>query len=324
MNRFSNCKLIGLMLIWISYTNVIAQNSLDVFKNQIILDIAVSPDSQFLAVPHAENIYILSIEQDTVVKRLNGGHQSPIVSLTYAAMGQKILSADSEGILAIWNVDQSLLELTLQAHEGAIYDIDVSPDQVFAATTSEDREIKYWSLQDGKLVKNFDTSGDEITVVRHHHKGAFLLGGTTKGNLVSWDNATGKIVSRHKAHTGWLYDIEVYSNYSTILTSGSDGHIKKWDFTNPTNPNLLLSTNSNIGPLYHAQIITRNTTYAIAGYRGIYKIASYTAQYKGKVNAIVHDLAIIRLADSSFKVYIATHGKGLFVDTSKEMKLIVP
>lgn len=64
------------------------------------------------------------------------GHVSPVFSLAWSP----------DGILRWWDIERGVSLATVQAHEGWIHSIRVSPDGETVASCGEDGAIKLWEL----------------------------------------------------------------------------------------------------------------------------------------------------------------------------------
>ena len=137
-------------------------------------------------------VYDLKAKMVRVKENPNNGVS--IRAITVSRNGQYIISADSSGLLIIWEANKTdLVEYQkIQAHEDYIIKIAISNDLQKIATCSADRTVKLFDLKDGGKYQE-------------HHT---LLG-----------------------HTKWVWDCKFVSGSSYLITVSTDCFLKLWECT---------------------------------------------------------------------------------------------
>jgi U3 small nucleolar RNA-associated protein 12 len=59
----------------------------------------------------------------------------------------QIVVGTKSGELLLYDIASSMLTETIKAHSGAVWSIQVRPDQRVLATGSADRDIKFWEFE---------------------------------------------------------------------------------------------------------------------------------------------------------------------------------
>jgi len=127
--------------------------------------------------------------------------------IAFADKGKTVITGGYDGRLIWAPVEGKTLKptRTIEAHDGWIRAVAVSPDQKLIASVGNDLKVKLWSAADGKLVREMSGHESHIYNVAFHPDGKHLVTGDLKSNLIDWDVATGKQVR--------TWQIESLTNY---------------------------------------------------------------------------------------------------------------
>ncbi len=128
--------------------------------------------------------------------------------IAFADKGKTVITGGYDGRLTWAPVEGKALKpiRTIQAHDGWIRAVAVSPDQKLVASVGNDLKVKLWSTADGKLVREMSGHESHIYNVAFHPDGKRLATGDLKCNLIDWEIATGKQKRTWKAESLVKYD----------------------------------------------------------------------------------------------------------------------
>jgi hypothetical protein len=118
---------------------------------------------------------------------------------------------------------------TLTEHTDRITSVAISPDGNTLISGSNDKTIKIWQLNTGKLIRSFKGDSGAISSVAISADGNFLAAGshdTPKSNVKVWDLNTGNLIHILLGHHKPVNCIAI-SPDAQILASGSN-KIKLW------------------------------------------------------------------------------------------------
>ncbi|WP_020474296.1 WD40 repeat domain-containing protein [Zavarzinella formosa] len=126
-----------------------------------------------------------------------------------------LLSGDYHGKLLWWNgADATPKPIkTVEAHDGWIRAVAVSPDGTMVATCGNDQLVKLWNTADGRPIRTFEGHTSHVYNVAFHPNGQRIVSADLKGNIRDWEITTGKLVREldakilHKYDTGFGADI---------------------------------------------------------------------------------------------------------------------
>ena len=129
-------------------------------------------------------------------------------AIDFANVGQTVITGGYEGKIHFWDAhaETPALEKTIEAHDGWIRALAVSPDQQLLASAGNDLIVKLWSLSTGELVNELTSHESHIYNAVFHPSGETLVTGDLYGNIFDWDVATGEKIREWKSESLSKYD----------------------------------------------------------------------------------------------------------------------
>ena len=101
-------------------------------------------------------------------------------------------------------------------HSDCVNSVAFSPDGAYILSGSDDKSLKLWDRQTGKIVKSYEGHSNRVNSVAFSPDGAYILSGSADKSLKLWDRQTGKIVKSYPTTT---LDTEIQPIFSEILKS---------------------------------------------------------------------------------------------------------
>lgn len=128
--------------------------------------------------------------------------------LAFTHDAKTLITAGYDGRLIWWPVaDEKPAPLrTVEAHQGWVRAVAVSPDNTLLASVGNDLVVRLWNMDDGKLVREMTGHDSHIYNVAFHPSGERLVTGDLKCKLIDWDVKTGKQVRTWTADSLQIYD----------------------------------------------------------------------------------------------------------------------
>jgi WD40 repeat protein len=137
------------------------------------------------------------------------GHRSWVRGLAFHAASRKLLSADWNGKVIVWPFDAATApqpDRIIDAHDGWVRAIAVSPDNSKFATCGNDNLVKLWNAADFSLIREFTGHTSHVYNVAFHPTAAAIVSGDLRGNIKQWDINTGRETRQMDASVIFRYD----------------------------------------------------------------------------------------------------------------------
>ena len=97
--------------------------------------------------------------------------------------GSKIAIVTIDNNIIVWNANFTEYNtISIDSHEYRLNDIAFSSDGKYLASSSIDKTLKVWDLNNGKLYKTFEFSDDWVTKVSFINN--TIICGTYKGDII--------------------------------------------------------------------------------------------------------------------------------------------
>jgi len=173
----------------------------------------------------AEDLSLRRWELETGKETALQGHQSWVRGLAFSSDGETLYAADFADRLIAWRIAQESPEpvWSIEAHNGWVRAVDVSPDDSLIATCGHDHLVKLWSAEDGAPIRTFEGHDCHVYNVLFHPEGKRLVSGDLKGNLIVWDVETGDQVRRMEGEKLYIYDKSFRADIGGVRSMAFNG-----------------------------------------------------------------------------------------------------
>ncbi|MCE7983699.1 MAG: hypothetical protein DYG89_21195 [Caldilinea sp. CFX5] len=206
----------------------------------------LAPDASLLATSNVSGTLALwSIEPAHLQRELRPGHQAEITALAFTTQGDKLASADDDGIIYLWDAKSGQRSEPLLGHERRIHALAFSPDGKLLASSSCGNEVpvcfadvvRIWEVATGYPVgEPLQARQGYVNTLVFANDNATLASGSTDYWVIVWDLNTRRELYTHKQHTYEVLSL-AFSPDNQLLASGGDlgaqddrtGSIILWD-----------------------------------------------------------------------------------------------
>ena len=169
-------------------------------------------------------------------KRLEAIGQPAVEILTAAAEihADGNVRAAAKAILAMIEVNTSGLLAVFRASVGEgsarrINGVAISPDNKRAISVGWDSVARYWSLENGQLIRELKGHQSPVMGVAISPDGKRALTGSSDHTLRLWDLESGREVRTFQGHTNTVWDVAFSPDGKRTLSGCSDGLSRLWD-----------------------------------------------------------------------------------------------
>ena len=164
---------------------------------------ALSPDGRLLAVGAklSGSVSVYDTGTGRQIAQHGSAHASPVSAMTFSGDGFKLVTADVEGTIKIWEdarklTSKSAASMTLKGHEAAITHVGFSSAGKQLVSTSADKTARVWDMDHtGSAIRVLERSGNGCYVARFSPDGQWIAAADGR-SVRLWDAATGKLVRR--------------------------------------------------------------------------------------------------------------------------------
>ncbi len=139
----------------------------------------------------------VSTSQDNHLQRWNmangekvvlKGHDSWVHALSYNKAGDQLITGGCEGRIIWWSMLDAEPKIirSVDAHQGWIRGVEISPDGTLAVSVGNDQVIRLWKTDTGEKVHEWPAHERHIYSAAFHPDGKHLLTGDLMGKIHVW------------------------------------------------------------------------------------------------------------------------------------------
>ncbi|MGB0386099.1 MAG: AAA-like domain-containing protein [Ardenticatenaceae bacterium] len=188
-----------------------------------VSSVAFSPDGKTLASAFDDNIVRLWSTSGTPLQSLEG-HTSTVQSVAFGPDGKTLASASGKTV-RLWSTDGTLLE-TLEGHTSNVWSVAFSPDGNTLASASSDRTVRLWST-DGTLIKILEGHTDWVNSVAFSSDGKTLASASSDTTVRLW-STDGTLIETLEGHTHWVWSVAFSPDGKTLASASEDHMVRLW------------------------------------------------------------------------------------------------
>ena len=172
----------------------------DIYCGGTVHASACTPNGQLLAVGSmlSGNLGVFDTSTGRLIAQHGAAHASTITSMAFSGDGERLATADAEGIIKLWSGVRKLnakssAQLTLKGHQGEIKAVGFSIDEKRLVSSSADKTARVWDLANaGAAIQPLERGGPS-DAARISPDGQ-LIAATIGQSIRLWDATTGRLV----------------------------------------------------------------------------------------------------------------------------------
>ncbi|ESA35895.1 wd40 repeat-containing protein [Leptolyngbya sp. Heron Island J] len=192
-----------------------------------VLEVAYSPDGKLVATTSADQTVKLWAKNGQLLHSFTGN--ATTFGLAFHPQQPLLAATNLDGSLQIWNLETKKLEQTIQAHEGATWDVDFSPMGDFLVSGGADQQVKVWSL-DGRLLQTLSGHQRMVWQVAVSPTDQTISSASLDGTAKVW-TAEGQLISTIPAATAdsSIWSVAFSPTKNIMAMAGDDAVIQLWE-----------------------------------------------------------------------------------------------
>ncbi|QDU82586.1 Serine/threonine-protein kinase PrkC [Polystyrenella longa] len=133
-------------------------------SNKPLYCIAECDDRRLLAVAGQEAVIYLVNALDFSVQKTILTNQSEINDLDFSKEGSRLVSAEDNGSICVWNCQNGEQLLTIPAHDGVVYSASFFKDDSRIISHARDKEFNIWHSDTGENLDELKHHDDRIVI----------------------------------------------------------------------------------------------------------------------------------------------------------------
>jgi len=171
---------------------------------------------------------IPSFEKTNIILTLVG-HTDCVNSCSWSPDNKKIVTAGSDAILKIWDVENGKEIHSLHGHKRDVNVCSWSPFASVIASAGNDGLLRFWDSEKGTGIKSIPAHERIITCLSWSPDGTRIVTGSYDRNLKIWDYQTGRLMQVLSGHTDEINTCDWSKDGNFIVSAGKDKTIRIWD-----------------------------------------------------------------------------------------------
>ena len=162
-----------------------------------------------------------------------------IRTLTYHPDGKTVAAGLGDGTVALWDMAESRMRLSLQGHAQPVLSVTFSPDGKTLASAGEDGAILLWDFPGGQQPYKIEdwepldrgrNHAGAVTSLAFSPDGQFLASGGQDATVRLWNPASAPFLRKtFRGHESRVSAVAFRPDGKTLASASDDGTIRLWD-----------------------------------------------------------------------------------------------
>jgi U3 small nucleolar RNA-associated protein 12 len=201
-----------------------------------IRTLALSSDDEMLLSGSNNSIKIWNIHTKQCIRTLDSGYA---LCSAFVPGNKHVIVGTKTGQLEIYDISSSSLIESIDAHDGAIWSLQIRPDKKGFVTGSADKDVKFWDFQ---LVEDEKTGvrrlsaihmrtlrmSDDVLCVRYSQNQKLIAISLLDSTVKVFYHDTLKFFLSLYGHKLPVLSMDISSDNTLIATASADKSIKLW------------------------------------------------------------------------------------------------
>jgi len=199
-----------------------------------VYDAVFTPNGRWVITASFDKTLRLWDSQSRQSVRTMSGHTGLVLSISVDPDGSRIASGAMDNTIKIWDVPVNSPITSHGGHQGAVRAVAITRDGQWIISGGSDKTVQVRAATDGKTTRTLEGHLAAVVGIAARIDNLQVATATETGRLRLFTLADGKPVGGAVvAHTGPVTGLVFAPNNSFIVTSGTDGLVRKWPNTLP-------------------------------------------------------------------------------------------
>jgi WD40 repeat protein len=162
-------------------------------------------------------IIIWSLETQKKLRELNTG--SAVNAMVMSNDPRTVFVAGREPIIKVINVANGQVQRSFVGHSDMINAIEISPNQQYLLSGSNDKSARIWEVKTGKELKKLPVDCWKVTAVAFSFDSKYCATGCNDGSIKIWEVETGRLIENIVSQNYNTRDLVFLKKYSQIAAA---------------------------------------------------------------------------------------------------------
>lgn len=203
-----------------------------------VVDLAMSPDSQYLATASEDQtikLWQLETGEALLTLKNKSGEESSFYSVAFSPDGKILASGDYNNIIQLWNVENGKKIRQLKGHQGFLAGVNslaFSWDGEKLVSVGGDKTLRIWKVESGECLQVLRGHSRWLSSVSMNPDGQTLVTASADKTIKIWDFHKGKVlrtIENDAAMFAGFNAVAFSPDGQTIATASDDDMVKLWD-----------------------------------------------------------------------------------------------
>ena len=213
----------------ISAVEIARERNAFIGHKQQIIDIALSPNSQYIASASWDGTIRLWDLKGNPIGQPFKGHKAQVLSVAFSPDGQYIVSGGSDAAIQLWDLKGNPSGQQFGGHEDAVMSVTFSPDGQYIASASWDGTIRLWDLKGNSIGNPFKGHVLEVYSVAFSPNGQYIVSGGSDSTIRLWDIKGNPIGEPFRGHEDVVESVAFSPDGQYIVSGSRDKTVRLWD-----------------------------------------------------------------------------------------------
>jgi hypothetical protein len=150
------------------------------------------------------------------------GHSAAVQSVAVSADSRRAVSASSDDMLKVWDVETGRVIRTLKGHSAGVNSVALSTGGRCAVSASRDKTLKVWDVETGQAIRTLEGHTGWIYSVAVSEDGRRAVSASADETLKVWDVETGRAILTLEGRSTVLRGVAVSADVRRTVRASED------------------------------------------------------------------------------------------------------
>lgn len=189
--------------------------------------LAFSPDGQHLAMGSRDGMVRLWDLRDHHTEPRSWNANDGVYCLAFSTDSKQLATGGKRDI-RLWNVEEQVVDTTLEGHSLNVFDLAFHPDGHRLVSGSFDKSIRVWDLRTSEELHQLLGHTETVSSIAISRDGNYVASGSQDSTVRLWDVNSAVELDVFRGHTDRVNSVAFGRDGKTIVSGSRDSSLKVW------------------------------------------------------------------------------------------------